>query len=61
MAAKKITVELDLDTAEFSVDLNGFNGVGCAAITHMFEELGEVKTFHHKPEYKQKVCNVVAK
>jgi hypothetical protein len=61
MAAKKITVELDLDTAEFSVDLNGFNGVGCDAITKMFNQLGDVKTFSHKPEWKQKQCNVVAK
>jgi len=59
--AKTITVELDLDNGAFSVDLNGFEGVGCAAITHMFEELGEVSTSIKKPEYKQKVCNVVAK
>jgi hypothetical protein len=59
--AKTITVELNLDNGAFSVDLNGFEGVGCAAITKMFEDLGEVKTSIKKPEFLQKTCNTVAK
>ncbi len=56
--AKKIKIALDLDTQDISVDLDGFHGVGCGAITKAFEELGEVTKDIKKPEYKEKtqVC-----
>lgn len=59
--AKLITVVLDPETAEFSLDLTGFKGQGCAAIAEAFAELGNVKTSVTKPEYRQQVQNTVRK
>lgn len=61
--AKTIKIALDLDSQEMSVDLDGFHGIGCAAITKGFEELGEVTKDIKKPEYKQKAkaCIVAQK
>lgn len=51
---KMVTVEIDESTAEFSVDLTGFHGKGCAEITKAFESLGRVKKSIKKPEYLEK-------
>jgi hypothetical protein len=61
MAAKKIVVELDEETAEFSVDLTGFQGQGCADITKAFGEIGSVVKDIKKPEYKSTTCNLQRK
>lgn len=34
--AKEITIEIDLSTAEVSVDLEGFHDKGCAAVIEGF-------------------------
>ena len=61
--AKTIKIVLDLETQEASVDLEGFHGIGCGAITKAFEELGEVQKSVKKPEWttKQKTCVVAHK
>lgn len=59
--AKTVTVEIDLETNEASVDLNGWQGKGCAAVTAAFSEMGNVKKDIKKPEFKQQVCKVVQK
>jgi hypothetical protein len=56
--ARKIVVELDEETSEFSVDLTGFNGQGCADITKAFGEIGSVTKDVKKPEFKSKTCNL---
>lgn len=61
MAARKVKVELNTETCEFSVDLTGFNGKGCADVTRPFEGLGTVTKAIKKPEYKQETCNVIRK
>lgn len=60
--AKLITVDLKLDgSGEFSVDLIGFTGKGCADVQAAFAELGKVTKDIKKPEYKQTTCNVTGK
>ena len=49
--AKLVTIELDEETGNFSVDLTGFQGKGCADVVKAFETLGTVTTSHKKPEY----------
>ena len=49
--AKIIKVNID-ETGNFSVDLTGFNGSGCADIIKMFASIGEVTKETHKPEWK---------
>lgn len=58
MAVKKIKVVITEGTGEFSVDLNGFQGKGCADVLKAFQNLGDVKTEGTKPEFKQTTCNV---
>lgn len=58
--AKTITVEINED-AGISVDLNGFNGQGCAAVMKMFDGIGTKTKDIKKPEYKAITCNVVRK
>jgi hypothetical protein len=59
--AKKITVLLDEETSEFSVDLTGFQGVGCADIERAFNQLGNTTKSIKKPEYKQTKVNLQTK
>lgn len=61
MAAKKITIELDLETAEFSVDLNGFHGKGCEDIQRAFDDISERTKDIRKPEYFQQNTGLVRK
>lgn len=60
--AKLITVDLEQDgTGEFSVDLTGFQGKGCADVQAAFAELGKVTKDIKKPEYKQTTCSTQRK
>ena len=53
MALKIITVEIDLDTAESTVETTGFQGKGCEAIVKgIAAALGDSNaTITHKREY----------
>ncbi len=53
MALKIITVEIDLDTAESTVETTGFQGRGCEAIVKgIAASLGDSNaTITHKREY----------
>lgn len=60
--AKLVTVDLELNgTGEFSVDLIGFQGKGCADVQAAFAELGKVTKDIKKPEFKQTTLNVCRK
>lgn len=61
MAVRKVKVILDTETAQFSVDLTGFNGKGCADVVKMFDGLGDKTKDIRKPEFKQLTCNTVSK
>lgn len=61
MAVRKVTVTLDTETAQFSVDLTGFKGKGCADVVKMFDNLGNVTKAVNKPEYKQETLNHIRK
>lgn len=58
MAAKKVVVLLDPESSEFSVDLTGFQGVGCEDVVRMFDKLGNNTKTVRKPEYKQTNVNL---
>jgi hypothetical protein len=49
---KIIKVELDTETAEFTVDLTGFQGQGCGDIIKAFSAIGDISKEIHKPEFK---------
>lgn len=51
MADKLVTVEIDPETGDTSVDLTGFHGKGCAAVAAAFDSLGKVKNSKVKTEY----------
>lgn len=59
--AKLVTILLDEETGQFSVDLTGFHGKGCADVIKMFDGLGEKTKDIKKPEYKQETCNLQRK
>lgn len=61
MAQRKVKVVLNTDTCEFSVDLTGFQGKGCADVSRMFENLGQVTKSQKKPEFKQETINLIRK
>jgi hypothetical protein len=61
MATKLITVTIDLETTESTVDLTGFHGKGCAEVMKAFDGLGKVSKDDKKPEFKQETCNIVRK
>lgn len=61
MPAKIVTVTLDPNTCEFSVDNQGFQGKGCTAITQEFAKGNKVLKEVHKPEYKLVNQNQVCK
>lgn len=52
MAEKLVTVEVDKD-GNFSVDLSGFKGNGCKAVSDAFASVGKVVNETVKPEYYQ--------
>lgn len=59
--AKLVTVTIDQETGDFSVDLTGFHGNGCADVAEAFAELGMVTKDVKKPEFKAKQVNTVRK
>lgn len=59
--AKIVTVTLDEDNGNISLDLTGFKGKGCDAIVKLFGELGKVKKTITKPEYSQTTSNTVTR
>ena len=59
--SKIITVEIDNETGNLTVDLDGYQGVGCAAVQEAFAAtLGTSTHSVNKPEYnkvpKKNVC-----
>ena len=58
--AKEIIIEVT-EKGEVSVEANDFQGVGCAAITDAFKNLGKVVEDKTKPEYKDKCVKYVQK
>lgn len=50
MAEQIVTVEVDKE-GNFTVDLAGFKGKGCAAVADVFKKVGSVVKEEHKPEY----------
>lgn len=61
MPAKVVTVTLDPETCEFSVNNEGFQGKGCGVITAAFSKGNKVLKDIHKPEFKQVNQNVICK
>lgn len=59
MAQKTVTVQLDPETLEFSVNNEGFQGKGCTVITQEFAKGNKVLKDVHKPEYKLANQNTV--
>jgi hypothetical protein len=54
MANKIITVEVDLSTGDLSVDTDGYEGKGCAAVQEAFARtLGKSTHSINKPEYNK--------
>lgn len=51
--AKIINVAIDEKTGDLSVDLEGFQGQGCAEVSKAFEELGTVKVSRKKREFTE--------
>ena len=50
--SKIITVEIDNETGNLTVDLDGYQGVGCAAVQEAFAAtLGKSTHSVNKPEY----------
>ena len=59
--SKIITIEIDNETGNLTVDLDGYQGVGCAAVQEAFAAtLGKSTHSVNKPEYnkvpKKNVC-----
>lgn len=50
--AKLITIEIDLNNASQTIDLEGFHGVGCDAVLQAFAPSDEGQVIE-KPEYNQ--------
>ena len=52
--SKIITVEIDNETGNLTVDLDGYQGVGCAAVQEAFAAtLGKSTHSVNKPEYNK--------
>lgn len=58
--AKIVEVVINED-ASFSVDLTGFEGVGCADVIKMFDGIGNKTKEITKPEFRAKQVNTVRK
>lgn len=52
MAQQFVTIEVSDKDGSFTVDLTGFEGIGCDAVIKAFAELGETSSVTEKPEYK---------
>lgn len=57
---KIVNIEITPDGRKI-VDLEGFNGVGCAAVLAAFTAGDTVISTDKKPEYHQKTVNVICK
>jgi hypothetical protein len=54
MANKIITIEIDNSTGDLTVDTDGYQGVGCAAVQEAFAlTLGKSTHSVTKPEYNK--------
>ena len=48
------TIDIEIKAGKLKVDLNGFQGHGCDAITNAFACLmAKVEKVEHKPEWKE--------
>ncbi len=56
MAPKIVNIEITPDGRKI-VDLDGFQGVGCAAVLEAFTKGDTVLDTKHKPEYKAVIKN----
>ena len=54
--ARIINVEIDAN-GDFSIDLTGFKGKGCSALTQAFAKLGTETKAIKKPEYREQTKN----
>lgn len=59
--AKIITVSIDEQTGDFSIDLTGFHGKGCADVMKAFDGLGKTTKTVKKTEYNESTTNTVTK
>lgn len=50
--AKLVTVVID-ENGDFSVDLTGFHGKGCAEVSKVFDDLGKTTTHKRKREFAE--------
>jgi Protein of unknown function (DUF2997) len=54
MANRIITIEIDNSTGDLTVDLEGYQGVGCSAVQEAFARtLGKTAHSEIKPEYNK--------
>ena len=54
MALRIVDVAIDLSTGDADVDLNGFQGKGCAAIQEAFANaMGHATEVQKKPEFNK--------
>ena len=49
--AKIITIDIDKEAGTFTVDTDGFHGVGCKAVQDAFKAMGTVVKENKKPEF----------
>lgn len=49
MSDKMITIDIDQETGNFSLDLDGFHGKGCKDVAKLFEQMGKVTSSEDKP------------
>jgi hypothetical protein len=59
--AKIVTVDIDLENGNFSVDLTGFQGKGCEDVQRVFDAVGKRTKDIKKPEFKLKNSCTVKK
>lgn len=50
--AKLINIIIETD-GNFSIDLTGFKGIGCADVMKAFDGIGTKRVDRKKPEFKQ--------
>ena len=50
---RTVTITIDEDTSEVSIDLEGYHGKGCAEVMQALQRGGDTLTETHKPEWNE--------
>jgi hypothetical protein len=61
MPEKIINFDVDENSGNFELKLEGFKGKGCKDIAKLFEKIGKVTTETHTPDFQENNATVTVK